>query len=114
MLIEKRIRIISVDLRLPFPTVHFRAEAQFHIGIVEATLITTGEIVRLDQVHVQVRFIKVVSQAQMKSAQLLPRPAIIAVYTQMYMFISSDNRVFFSSSARESNLRYAFYQNEVL
>lgn len=90
-----------MDLRLPFSTVHFWAEAQFHIGVVEAALITAGEIVRLDQMHVQVRFIKVVSQAQMKSAQLLPRPAIIAVYTQMYMFIPSDNRVFFFRAARE-------------
>lgn len=98
MLIEKWIRIVSMDLRLPFPAVHFRAETQFHIGIVEAALITTSEIVRLDQVHIQIRFIEVVSQAQMKSAQLLPRPAIIAVYAQMYMFISSNNRVFFSRS----------------
>lgn len=103
-----------MDLRLPLPTVHFRAEIQFHVGIVEAALITTSEIVRLDQVHVQVRFIEIVSQAQMKSAQLLPRPAIIAVYAQMYMFISSNNRVFFSRNTRKSNLISAFYQNEVL
>lgn len=77
-----------MDLRLPFPTVHFRAEAQLHVGIVEAALIATGEIVRLDQVNVQVRFIEVVSQAEMKPAQVLPRPAIIAIYrTQMYTLI---------------------------
>ena len=104
VLIEKRIRIVTMDLRLPFSTVHFRAEAQLDVGIVEATLIATGEIVRLDQVYVQVRFIEVVSQAQMKLAQVLARPAIIAIYTQMYMCLSfSNNRVFFfAHNKRES------------
>lgn len=83
-----------MDRRLPLPIVHFRAEAQLHVGIVEAALIATGEIVGLDQVHVQVRFIEVVSQAQMKPAQVLPRPAIYR--TQMYRRLSySNNRVFF-------------------
>lgn len=104
-----------MDLRLPFPTVYFRAEAQLYVGIIETTLIATGEIVRLDQVHVQVRFIEVVSQAQMKPAQLLARPAIITVYTQMYMFLSlAIIECFLLRSMRESNLRSGFYQSEVL
>jgi len=78
MLIEERIRIIPMDLRLSLSAVHFWAEAQFHVGIVEATLIATGEIVRLDQVHVQVRLVEIIPQPQMKPAHVLPRPAIIA------------------------------------
>jgi len=78
MLIEERIRIVPMDLRLSLPAIYFRAETQLHIGIVEATLITTGEIVRFDQVHIQVRLVEIVSQPQMKPAHVLSRPAIIA------------------------------------
>lgn len=76
MLIEKRVRVVPVDLRLSFPAVHFRAEGQLDVGIVETALIAAREIVCLDQVHVQIRFIKVVSQAQMEPAQMLSCPAI--------------------------------------
>lgn len=84
MLIEKRIRVVPVDLRLPFPAVHFRAESQLHVGIVETALIATREIVCLDQVHVQIRFIEVISQAQMKPTQMLSCPAITQMLVRVY------------------------------
>lgn len=79
MLIEKRIRIVPMDLRLSFPAVYFRAESQLDVGIVETALIAAREIVRFDQVHIQIRFIEVVSQAQMKPAQMLSCPAITQI-----------------------------------
>jgi len=89
MLVEERVRIVPMDLRLPLPAVYFRAETQLHVGIVEATLIATGEIVRLDQVHVQVRLVEIVPQPQMKPAHVLSRPAIIARTSRFMRFATT-------------------------
>lgn len=101
MLIEKRIRIVPVDLRLSFPTVHFRAESQLDVGIVETALIAACEIVCFDQMHIQIRLIEVISQAQMKPAQMLSCPAI----TQLCkLFLVSIYRVLLCV-AKETSLR---------
>lgn len=71
LLIEERVRLVTVYLRLPFPRIHFRAERQLHVRIVESSLITSSQIVSLDQVYMQIRSIKVVFESQMQPAQAL-------------------------------------------
>ncbi|KAL0111395.1 hypothetical protein PUN28_012941 [Cardiocondyla obscurior] len=94
MLIKKWIWIVAMDLRLSFSTVNFWAQSQLDVRIVEAALITACEIVCFDQVYVQIRFIKVVSQSQMKSPQMLSFLAKKYIYIYIYKTVQDYQRNF--------------------
>lgn len=69
-----------MDFSLPLPIVHLGTEAKLHVRIVKTALIAPGKIVRFNQMYIQIRFIVVVSQAQVKSTEVFTCPLIVQKY----------------------------------
>lgn len=46
VLVEQRVGVVPVDGRLPFPVVDLGDEREADVGVVEATLVASGEIMR--------------------------------------------------------------------
>ena len=75
VLVEVGVGVVAVYVCLALARVHLGAEGELDVGVVEAALLAAGQLLRLDQVDVQVGLVEVVAEAQVQLAQTLARPA---------------------------------------
>lgn len=68
MLIEVGIRIEAEDVRLALPLIDLRLELKADVDLAKAAFLERHQIVRLDEVDLEVAALRVVVHAQMKLA----------------------------------------------